>query len=134
MGSTLPVSADLVPISSVNQAATADGTDASAQVIVDTTPHVSYDISLSAFTPHYRQPGRDQGHSGDRTTADATDEEAEEQEAESEEPVYYSHACRCSSEFIITYQDLLDGVDVVGCGGCGEWVRVGYEAVSDDDS
>jgi len=23
-------------------------------------------------------------------------------------------------------------VDVIGCGGCGEWVRVGYEAVEDE--
>ena len=82
-------------------------------VKVDTAPHVSYDISLSDFTPHYRQDHENE-----------TDHEAE--------PTFYSHPCRCSSEFIITHQDLEDGVDVIGCGGCGEWVRVGYEAVEDD--
>lgn len=85
-------------------------------VRVDTTPHVSYDISLSAFTPHYRN----ENHSN---------YEVEEEE----DPTYYSHPCRCSSEFIITHQDLEEGVDVVGCGGCGEWVRVGYQAVDEGD-
>ena len=46
---------------------------------------------------------------------------------------WYSHPCRCSGEFVITHQDLEDGVDVVGCQGCGEWVRVGYEVVEDDE-
>ena len=23
-------------------------------------------------------------------------------------------------------------MDVIGCGGCGEWVRVGYEVVEDE--
>ena len=58
--------------------------------------------------------------------------DADNMDEEDPEPDYYSHPCRCSSEFIITYQDLLDGVDVVGCGGCGEWVRVGYEAVDEE--
>jgi len=68
---------------------------------------------LSDFTPHYRQGSNNE-----------PDEDAE--------PNFYSHPCRCSSEFIITHQDLEDGVDVIGCGGCGEWVRVGYEAVEDE--
>jgi len=83
-------------------------------VKVDTTPHVSYDISLSAFTPHYRN-------------------DLPSNHEDEEDPVYYSHPCRCSSEFIITHQDLEEGVDVVGCGGCGEWVRVGYQAVDEGD-
>ena len=83
-------------------------------VKVDTTPHVSYDISLSAFTPHYR------------TDLPTNDEDEQD-------PTYYSHPCRCSSEFIITHQDLEEGVDVVGCGGGGEWDRVGYQAVDEGD-
>ena len=75
---------------------------------------MSYDISLSDFTPHYRV-------------------DDEEESADDAEPSYYSHPCRCSSEFIITHQDLEDGVDVIGCGGCGEWVRVGYEVIDGGD-
>lgn len=46
-------------------------------------------------------------------------------------PAYYTYACRCSAEFVMTHQDLEDGVDVVGCMGCGEWVRVLYEVVEE---
>lgn len=45
---------------------------------------------------------------------------------------YYTHPCRCSGEFVITHEDLEAGVDVVGCGGCGEWVGVGYEVVQEE--
>lgn len=48
------------------------------------------------------------------------------------EPTYYTLPCRCSSRFVITLDDLEEGVDVVGCEGCGEWVRVGYEVVEGD--
>ncbi len=34
---------------------------------------------------------------------------------------------------MITHQDLEEGVEVVGCGGCGEWVRVGYEAIEEHE-
>ena len=34
---------------------------------------------------------------------------------------------------MITHEELEAGVDVVGCGGCGEWVRVGYEVVEGDE-
>lgn len=98
-------------------------TDSATEIKVDTTPHVSYDISLSSFTPHYPKIDRE---------VDVELGGIPAEEDEDEEPLYYSHPCRCSSEFVITYQDLLDGVDVVGCGGCGEWVRVGYEAVDEE--
>lgn len=42
---------------------------------------------------------------------------------------YYTHPCRCSGVYTITERELEDGVDVVGCEGCGEWVGVGYEVV-----
>jgi hypothetical protein len=48
------------------------------------------------------------------------------------EPTYYTLPCRCSSRFVITLEDLEEGVDVVGCEGCGEWVRVGYQVVEGD--
>jgi hypothetical protein len=89
-------------------------------VTKDNTPHISHHISLESFTPHY-----------------LSQHETELEEDEEAEPAYYTHPCRCSGEFVITYQDLEDGIDVVGCGGCGEWVRVGYEVVEeqakDDD-
>lgn len=74
-------------------------------------PHVTNWISLSDFTPHYSQ------------------DERNEDEAEAS---YYTHPCRCSSEFLVTRQDLEDGIEVVGCGGCGEWIGVGYEVIDGD--
>jgi hypothetical protein len=46
---------------------------------------------------------------------------------------YYTHPCRCSGTFVITESQLEEGVDIVGCEGCGEWVGVGYEVVEDGD-
>ena len=46
---------------------------------------------------------------------------------------YYTHPCRCSGMFTITERELEDGVDIVGCEGCGEWVGVGYEVVEDSE-
>ncbi|KAJ9103088.1 hypothetical protein QFC21_002510 [Naganishia friedmannii] len=44
---------------------------------------------------------------------------------------YYTHPCRCSGTFVISESQLEEGVDIVGCEGCGEWVGVGYEMVED---
>lgn len=46
---------------------------------------------------------------------------------------YYTHPCRCSGTFVITESQLEEGVDIVGCEGCGEWIGVGYEVVEDGD-
>ena len=89
----------------------------------DYTPHISHHISLELFTAHY---------SAQKAKADDIDEHSAD--PEDAEPSYYTHPCRCSGEFVITYQDLEDGIDVVGCGGCGEWVRVGYEVAEDNES
>jgi hypothetical protein len=45
---------------------------------------------------------------------------------------HYTYPCRCGGDFVITHAQLEDGVEVIGCGGCGEWVGVGYEVVEDD--
>lgn len=50
---------------------------------------------------------------------------------ESELQGYYTHPCRCSAVYRITLDQLEEGVDVVGCEGCGEWVGVGYMVVED---
>lgn len=57
---------------------------------------------------------------------DAGDEEAE--------GGYYTHPCRCSGQYRISVEELEQGVDVVGCEGCGEWVGVGYEVVDSSDA
>jgi diphthamide biosynthesis protein 4 len=98
--------------------------------MIDTTPHVSYNISLSAFTPHYRSTEASTLLAQNESRA--KDDSHPEEENGDDEPIYYTHPCRCSSEFVITYQDLEDGIEVVGCGGCGEWVRVGYEVLDDE--
>lgn len=63
-------------------------------------------IDLSAFVPH----------------SDAHDDD-------DEEPVYYSHPCRCSGEFIITTVQLESGAELVQCDGCSERCRVEYQVV-----
>lgn len=105
--------------------------DIEPAVRVNTTPHVSYDISLSAFTPHYRSndPMLDVSDGVVHERISQTDKEVPQ---DAEEPIFYTHPCRCSSDFVITYQDLEDGIEVVGCGGCGEWVRVCYETVDEE--
>ncbi|RKP12513.1 CSL zinc finger-domain-containing protein [Piptocephalis cylindrospora] len=35
--------------------------------------------------------------------------------------------CRCGQDYIVTLDDLEDGVDVVGCSGCSLRIRVLYE-------
>ncbi len=75
-----------------------------AKEYVQKEPHVTQHISLSLFTAH-----------------------------EGDSPSYYTFPCRCSGEFLITHEDLEAGVEVVGCGGCGEWVKVGYEVLEEDD-
>jgi len=56
-----------------------------------------------------------------------------EEEEEHPEPSWYSFPCRCSGQFVVTLRDLEDGVEVVGCTACGEWVGVGYEVVEGDE-
>lgn len=102
---------------------------------------MSYTISLEDFTPHHEHiPPLPSKHDDDidpvsasamGTPARAIDEQ-ESDEILEPEPLYYTHPCRCSSQFTITRADLEEGVEVVGCEGCGEWVRVGYEVVSED--
>ncbi|WVQ74547.1 hypothetical protein IAR50_004148 [Cryptococcus sp. DSM 104548] len=80
-------------------------------------PHVFRHISLDEFEPCYA------------STMFAKAEEIEDEE----EPTHFVHPCRCGGEFLITTDQLEQGVDVVGCEGCGEWVRVGYEVVEEEE-
>ncbi|EIW72986.1 hypothetical protein TREMEDRAFT_24284, partial [Tremella mesenterica DSM 1558] len=57
--------------------------------------------------------------------------EEEEVEGLEKEVEYWTYPCRCSGQFRITREDLEEGVDVVGCAGCGEWVKVLYEVLED---
>jgi hypothetical protein len=75
-------------------------------------------LSLDDFEAHYDS----RRSKGEHETSD-----------EDEEPMHYTHPCRCSALYTITTAQLEDGVDVVGCDGCGDWVRVGYEVVEDAD-
>lgn len=93
----------------------------------DNTPHISHHYSLEDFTPHFASSVlQSQG-----LTAESEDFDVDAED--DQDPSYYTHPCRCSGEFVITHQDLEDGVEVVGCEGCGEWVRVGYEVVEDGE-
>lgn len=41
------------------------------------------------------------------------------------------YPCRCGSLFVITEDELGEGIHYIGCTGCSEVVWVGYEAVDD---
>jgi hypothetical protein len=112
-------------------------------------PHIFHHVSLSSFTPHHGSPpvlGHTQSHYTDgiptstpssKSPTEVGDGEAQVTDAaaiddDNAEPTYYTLPCRCSCRFIITLDELEAGVDVIGCEGCGEWVRVGYEVIEDD--
>lgn len=69
--------------------------------------------SLDAFEAHYQ----------DRPTS--------ERPELLDEPAYYTHPCRCSSEFRITREELEAGVEIITCDGCSERCRVEYEVVEE---
>lgn len=50
-----------------------------------------------------------------------------------DEPEEYTLECRCGQDYVITVPELEDGVDVVGCPGCGEYIGVDYEVVEDEE-
>jgi diphthamide biosynthesis protein 4 len=64
-------------------------------------------ISLDMFTPHW-------------SSSTPT-------EHSSDDPDYYTYPCRCSSAYVITLDQLEDGVEVIQCGGCSERCLVEYE-------
>ena len=80
---------------------------------VKVEPHISRHVSLEEFEPH--------------------DTESAKPALVDENAVYYTYPCRCSGQFVITTEDLEAGVEVIGCEGCGEWLRVGYEAIADGE-
>lgn len=51
----------------------------------------------------------------------------------SERGTTFSHPCRCGGEFLICEQEMEEGVELVGCEGCSEIVRVLYQEVSDEE-
>ena len=83
-------------------------------------PHITLEVSLDKFTPHHP------------TTESPTNDNTDNGMFNADEPSYYTYPCRCSAEFVITVKDLEDGVEVVGCSGCGEWLRVLYEVVEEE--
>lgn len=83
------------------------------------SPHIFREISLELFTPHFPPS----------PPASLIQDEADPEP----EPEFYTYPCRCSALFRITSEQLGQGVNVVGCEGCGEWIKVGYEVVEDED-
>ncbi|OCF41036.1 hypothetical protein I317_05147 [Kwoniella heveanensis CBS 569] len=109
----------------------------------DEGPHVFRNVSLDEFEPHYTprsqyQPGQSNDHTEQIPPGISSQEERlnanegnEEDGSDDEDPLWWSYPCRCSSTFVITLEQLEQGVEVIGCEGCGEWMRVGYQAVED---
>lgn len=59
--------------------------------------------------------------------------EEDEHTDEEGEPTHYTHPCRCSANLTITHTQLEEGVEVIGCDGCGDWIRVGYEVLEEEE-
>ncbi len=90
-------------------------------------------ISLSEFTPHYgSHPTHSPVHSATSGQLDALGVDSPDGPDDIDaEPTRYTHPCRCSATLEITTAYLEEGVDVIGCAGCGERVGVGYEVVDE---
>ncbi|TNY22195.1 hypothetical protein DMC30DRAFT_349286, partial [Rhodotorula diobovata] len=79
-------------------------------------------LSLDLFEPHYAAPAPASSTTPSRHTTS---------EEEEDDPAYYTHPCRCSSQFKVTREQLEEGVEVVTCEGCSERCRVEYEVVEE---
>ncbi|KAL7420387.1 hypothetical protein Q5752_005357 [Cryptotrichosporon argae] len=88
-------------------------------------PRLREHVSLSDFTPHYGAPDAPSVARADTGTAPDMLEP---------EPTHYTLPCRCGHHYVITHAQLEEGVDVVGCDGCGEWIGVLYKAVDEEDA
>ncbi|GAA6002838.1 uncharacterized protein JCM10292_001329 [Rhodotorula paludigena] len=73
-------------------------------------------LSLDLFEPHFAPLKEQAGSEGGE---------------DEDEPAYYTHPCRCSSQFRISRGQLEDGVEVVTCEGCSERCRVEYDVVEE---
>ncbi|KAI7900648.1 uncharacterized protein BX663DRAFT_517114 [Cokeromyces recurvatus] len=45
----------------------------------------------------------------------------------------YSYVCRCSGDYIITEEELNEGIEVIGCNNCSLKIRVLYDVVESDE-
>ncbi|RXK42687.1 hypothetical protein M231_00243 [Tremella mesenterica] len=93
-------------------------------------PHISHQVSLEDFIPYYTDNCDMKNHDKSPVGYEGGGEK-EEVEGLEKEVEYWTYPCRCSGQFRITREDLEEGVDVVGCAGCGEWVKVLYEVLED---
>ncbi|BGP49164.1 Diphthamide biosynthesis protein 4 [Rhodotorula kratochvilovae] len=75
-------------------------------------------LSLDLFEPHYLPPGPSDAHD-------------HVEDGEEDDPAYYTHPCRCSSQFKVTREQLEEGVEVITCEGCSERCRVEYEVIEE---
>ncbi len=41
--------------------------------------------------------------------------------------MFFNYGCRCGSEYVITEEQVHDRVDLIGCEGCSENIRVRYD-------
>ncbi|WVR03073.1 hypothetical protein IAU60_000062 [Kwoniella sp. DSM 27419] len=94
-------------------------------------PHVYRHVSLDEFETHFTVYGSTEDADQPQPAAGVSGDD-DDLDTEEADPQWWSYPCRCSGRFIITLAQLEEGVEVVGCEGCGEWLRVGYEVVSGD--
>ncbi|PWN53762.1 hypothetical protein IE53DRAFT_108194 [Violaceomyces palustris] len=60
----------------------------------------------------------------ERVQQERKDQEEEEEEEGEQENLTFLHPCRCGQSFEITLEQISSGVELVGCQGCSEIVKV----------
>lgn len=100
--------------------------------LISRSPHVYREISLELFEPHFNNPAHNRAYDTPSRTS-SSDTVPTDGSVQDDIPAYYTYPCRCSHLFRISHDDLEAGVEVIGCEGCGEWIRVGYESVEVDE-
>ncbi|GAA5890787.1 hypothetical protein JCM6882_000663 [Rhodosporidiobolus microsporus] len=96
------------------------------EVLSDDEQRREYDEARAAYLSSLRS-SRNASAFALSLSLDAFDPHGDDED----DPAYYTHPCRCSSEYKITREELENGVEVIVCQGCSERCMVEYEVVEE---
>ena len=81
-----------------------------AQAVISKRPHITLEVSLEEFTPHYTSETATQIDPAPRLDGLTARTAIDASGMDEEMPAFYAYPCRCSASFVITHQDLEDGL------------------------
>lgn len=93
------------------------------KTLVDDRQRLQYDESLAASRAAATQSLRPRISA----TVDFEAFRLVEHDGASSTPITFSYACRCGSAYVISEEQAHDEVEVIGCDGCSENIRVRYD-------